>query len=421
MNKSKDDKKGGRVIIFTVSLLGRFQILYQGNILSDDDIRSEKLVNLFSYIVLHRERSLSVQELTEALWKEDETDNPAGALKNLMYRLRTIFKKHFGDADFIMTSRGAYYWNPEMEVVVDVELFEQNCNMGKKEQSENCRKSISHYEEAVELYQGDFLAKYIDNNWILPVSTYYHSLFLSSAKKLAELYEEEEDYQNMERVCAKALQFDKVDEQIHCLRIGAMIHQNKQKLAEEYYENAVKVLYEALGVRNTAGLKKVYKELLKMKKSSAAAAIEEIQQDMLEPEKPEGAYICGYAVFREAYRMEARRIHRLGIAEYVLLLTMTVNEETVKAGNEKMEKFLLNNAMDRMEEVLRDSLRIGDVASRYSDTQFVVLLPTCSQESSMMVISRILSRFSKYPDSRRIKVKSDIEEVTMSGRFGERG
>ena len=100
---------------------------------------------------------------------------------------------------------------------------------------------------------------------------------------------------------------------------------------------------------------------------------------------------------------------------------MTINEDTVKVENDKMEKFLLNNAMDRMEEVLRDSLRIGDVASRYSDTQFVVLLPTCSQESGMMVTSRILSRFSKYPDSRRIKIKSDIEEVTMSGRFGERG
>lgn len=402
-------------VILTVNLLGKFQILYQGHVLNDDNIRSEMLVKLLSYILIHREHSLSVQELSEAMWQEDETDNPAGALKNLMYRLRTILKKHFGEQEFIRTSRGAYSWNEEVKVVIDVEEFEKNCKLAKE--AGNKESAISYYEEAVELYQGDFLAKYSDSKWIVPISTYFHSLFLSGIKNLAELYEEKGEYENMERVCAKALTYDMVDEQIHCLRIRSMIHQNKQKLAEEYYDTAVKVLYEELGVRNTQGLKQVYKELMKMKKGSAAAAIDEIHRDMREPGEPDGAYICGYAVFREAYRMEARRIHRMGMAEYVLLLTLTVDEKYGKAENEQMESFMLNKAMNSLEGVLKDSLRIGDVAARYSDSQFVILLPTCSYESGMMVASRIISRFNEIPGIKKIRIKSDIEEVTLSDPF----
>ena len=52
---------------------------------------------LLIYLLIHREHPVSVRELSEALWREDEIENPAGALKNLMYRLRTIMKKNISE------------------------------------------------------------------------------------------------------------------------------------------------------------------------------------------------------------------------------------------------------------------------------------------------------------------------------------
>lgn len=403
------------IVIFTVSLLGKFQILYKGNVLHDGNVRSAMLVKLLAYLLLNRAHASSVQELSDALWQENETENPAGALKNLMYRLRKILKRTFGEEEFIRTNRGAYSWNPEIRVLIDTEEFEAGCRRAREEVDK--RAAIACYEEAIELYQGSFLAKYDDSRWILPAATYFHSLFLSSSKNLAELYEGAKDYESMERVCVKALKYDMADEQIHCLRIRSMIRQNKQQLAEEYYDTAVKVLYQELGVRNTQGLQKIHKELLRMKKSSIAARMEEIHQDMQEPEEPEGAYICGYAMFREAYRMEARRIERLGMAEYVLLLTLTVDERCGKTENVQMEYFMLDKAMNNLEGVVKESLRIGDVAARYSDTQFVILLPACSYEAGMMVAARIISKFQNNPGSKRIRISSDIKEVTSSDPF----
>ena len=51
-------------------------------------------------------------------------DNRAGALKNLMYRLRNTLKKNLGEEDYILTGRGTYYWNPDIPIWLDCEEFD---------------------------------------------------------------------------------------------------------------------------------------------------------------------------------------------------------------------------------------------------------------------------------------------------------
>ena len=68
-----------------------------------------------------------------------------------------------------------------------------------------------------------------------------------------------------------------------------------------------------------------------------------------------------------------------------------------------------------LERVLCDTLRIGDVVSRYSSTQYVVMLNSCNYENCALVANRVLSRF--YQISSKIKglqVHMDIEEVVAA-------
>lgn len=64
--------------------------------LDEDTFHSEMMTKLLVYILCYRKKEMPIQELTEALWDEDESDNPTGALKNLMYRLRNLLKKTWG-------------------------------------------------------------------------------------------------------------------------------------------------------------------------------------------------------------------------------------------------------------------------------------------------------------------------------------
>lgn len=397
-------------IMLNVNMFGKFQVVCDDKILDGDQINSMMLMKLFVYMILRRDKALSVDEIAMALWREEETDNPAGALKNLMYRLRTLLKKQFGEQNFILTNRGSYQWNPEIEISLDVEQFEKISESAKIAQHTEEKKEL--YEAAIELYKGDFMPKMADLHWSVTLTTYYHSLFLACVKGLAEIYKEQQCYDELEILANRAILQDNVEELFYYYLIYARMEKNQINLALESYEKACEILYEELGVHNPERLQEVYEELLKKNKSVKAEDISEIQEDMLE-ENPSGTFFCGYPVFKEIYRLEARKIMRIGGAEYVLLLTLNVPGST--KDSEKIGKFRMQKAMEKMEEVISTSLRNGDVAAKYSDSQFVILLPFCSYESGMLVAERIISNFYKeYKKFQSIKIKVNLEEVASA-------
>lgn len=394
--------------IATVTLFGRLCLIYNDISLTEDIIRSEMVSKLLAYILLHHDKMLTVRELSDMLWNEGEgSENPAGALKNLMYRLRTLLKKQFGeDVQFLNTSQGGYYWNPEIPVLLDTEELEKNAREARL--AESLDEKLICFERVLSLYQGSFLDNFSFEQWVVPVSAYYHSMFINVSKDFAKVCLKEKLYEGMERVCARAIRFDNLDEELHQLILEAMIGQNKQAQAQQYYENTMKRFYEALGTRNFPLLQEVHTKILAMKRVSDVAETVDISQDVQE-ENPKGAYICGYAVFRELYRIEARRVGRLGMSEYIMYLTVSVKKEV--AANESTERYLVNRGMDRLEEILRGGLRIGDVAARYSDSQFLVLLPTCTFEDGEMIAARIKDMFYAGGKNSKVDLQHQVEEV----------
>lgn len=394
--------------MIVVKSLGKFEISDGVHIINDEVIRSDMVKKLLMYLLVHREHTVTVQELSDALWQEDEVDNPAGALKNLMYRLRTLLKKNLGDVSYIITSQGSYGWNTDIEVELDIEKFEMYY---KKAKATTVDAGIADYESAVALYRGEFMENNLDHHWAVTLSTYYHSMFLNAVKVLAGIYLERERYQDVEDLSVYAVQMDKVDEELYCYHIMALIKQNKCELAMKRYEEACKILYDALGVRNPARLKQVQSELLQMSKSSEAETLENIHDDMMEDEDSAGVYFCGYPVFREIYRLEVRKNSRLGEAEYIVLFTVEIQDD-VKVDNDKMERFIIEQGMSRLKTTLGKVLRIGDVAARYSDSQFIVLLPTCTYESSVMVAKRVLEYYSTIDKSKKVRIKTEFEQLS---------
>ena len=395
--------------MLTVKSLGKFQITYGEHILNDELLRSDMLKKLLMYMLTHREHPISIQELSEALWSEDEIDNPAGALKNLMYRLRTIMKKYISDDKFIITSQGSYAWNNEIEVELDAERFEEFCKNAKVSKDEIV--ILQNYESAVALYKGEFMENELDHHWAVTLSTYYHSMFLNAVKALAKQYIKMERYQDIEDLSVHALRMDRVDEELYCYHITALIKGNKYDLAMKRYDEAVKTLQDALGVHNPTKLQKVQQELLKMNKGTAAEALENIHEDMVEEEESVGVYFCGYPVFKEIYRLEVRKNARLCEAEYIVLFTVGLNDK-LSADNDKMKKFLVEQGMKNLKNTLKKVLRIGDVAARYSDSQFIVLLPTCTYESSVAVAKRVTENFAILDKAKRVVIKTEFEQLS---------
>ncbi len=387
-----------------VQLFGKFTITDGRKSINEETLHSKKLTRMLAYIIVNRDSVLSHQRLIEVFW-EDDTRRPEGALKNLMYRLRTIMKE-LGDEQYICTFQGAYQWNPEIPVETDYERFEALAEKVHGSRRDGETKRLC--EEAIACYQGNISVRIAEEPWILSKTIWYQSLYMDIVKTLCAIYKEEEKWNLLEQLCNQALAVEAYDEEIHCRMLESLRGQKKYKLAAAHYERAAKLFYNNMGIRLSGRIREIYQSLLRESggsTSSIAALVEETR----EHEDPKGAYLCEYSVFRQIYRVEARRVTRLGIAVYLLMLTVQP-----KSGGfaEESGETMLGKAVDALEKVICASLRAGDVISRYSPTQFIIILPTCSYESGTGVAERIRKNFRKSAEKYRCDIAYELAELS---------
>ena len=396
-----------------VKMLGEFMIEYAGNCLTETEIRSNQIIKLLTFLLINRERMIPLQELFNALWGEEEIENPTGALKNLVYRLRNVLKK-IGNQKYILYVKGSYCWNPELPVNLDCETFENKCNQA---QAGNLAldERIRIYEEALELYQGVLLPKFDVELWVIPLATYYYSRYLTASKELASLYYEKGNYQALEELTRKTLKYDNLDEELHYWVIKGLLGQNKVNLALDYYREAQNLLYRGLGIRTSEKLDEVYEEILSME-NVEISNMEDIYRDIFE-KSSKGVFICEYTIFREIFRLETRRVKRMGVAEYVLLFSIYMVDAL--RYDKKQLLVMLKKNMSRFEEILKKSLREGDVVTRCSDTQYVVLLPVCNYENGTMVAERIKGSFYREYGKKHVSIEYELKEIFSQREWKE--
>lgn len=388
----------------TVRMFGEFQMTNQDGVLNAEVIRSEMLTRLLTYMICNRNKSVTAQELMEFLWAEKESDNPAGALKNLMYRLRNFLKKVWGAYDFIQTGKGTYQWNPDIILHVDIEEFELCC----KHTGEDMEEEIAMSRRAFSLYQGALLPELSGEYWVISMSTYYQSMYLKLVKRFAKLLEEEKNFAEEEEVCRKALQLEPLDEEIHCFLMRAMIAENKHQMAAEHYQETVKYLYDTLGVRPSEELQELYETMQKIQHEHESN-IDIIQEDLKEKNLPTGAFLCEYGVFRKIYALESRSTSRMGISVHLSLVSMHLNFQSALGNEVQHDK--MKEGMALLEETLLRGLRSSDVICRYSVNQFLIMLPACQYEDAKMVMNRLRDMFYHSGRMKNVILQYSIDEI----------
>ena len=217
--------------MLSIKTMGYFSMTDGEKTITDDNLRSTMVLKLLLYVILYRDKELSSEDIAAAIWQDEDIENPIGALKNLMYRLRKSLNEYMGDEEYIITKKGAYSWNPKIPVSLDVEWLEHLIAEAKKEPVKE--KSIETYKAALAYYKGDFASKIADLHWVATRSTYYHSMYLSAVKSLAELYVQTKSYEALEKLCSEALKFETADEQLFCYQIEARMRSGKTALAIE--------------------------------------------------------------------------------------------------------------------------------------------------------------------------------------------
>lgn len=388
----------------SIRLFGGFRMERDGKVLTDDINRSQKHWSVLAYLVIHRDRDIPQTELIEQFWQEENCANPASALKTLLYRIRAMIEPLFGDdTEAVVSRRGSYAWNRDLPCEVDMDLFEDLCLHASAPGLESGER-LELLRRATGLYKGMLLPKLSDQIWLMPLATRLHSLYVTAVKMLFDLLMERELYDELATVCLRATELDPMNESLHIMAIRALLFQGRNSAALSHYEKATEMLYRSLGVRPSDELRELYTEIMSVEKGMETD-LEVIQADLREAARRPGAYVCEYGFFQEVYRLEARRYQRSGTCVHIALLTVSLPDGSMPTLKQ------LNITMDQLLVALQTQLRSGDVVSRYSAAQYVVMLPAANYENSRSVMERIISAFYRQHRHNFLTISYKIREV----------
>ena len=392
--------------IFYVKLLGELELNYKGKSISEKSSKAKKIWNLFAYIVMHKNRLLLQTDLIDTIWPEDENSNPKSSLKTSLYRIRAMLEELAIDGEeFIVSSRGAYSWNNDIKCKVDAIEFENLCLKSEKEEYDIDAR-IKILEDAINMYNGDFLKRFASDLWVIPLITHYHSLYVDKIKDLLELLEVKQDYEAMEKYALNAIKIESYDEKIHCYLVKSFMKQGNNTAAIAHYNKATKILLANLGVQPSAELRNLYLEVLKTQKS-LETNLDRIIEDLKEAEGQKGAFVCDYGIFKETYKIVTRQAARNNRSISIVLITVCDSHGELPDLN------ILDTVMEKLVVVIRDDLRSGDVVSKYSGAQFVLMLPDAKNKDAIKITERIIRSFYRNNRKSLLQFKYKINEIKV--------
>ncbi len=133
--------------------------------------------------------------------------------------------------------------------------------------------------------------------------------------------------------------------------------------------------------------------------------IAQLKSHLTEEAPAMGAYSVDYGNFEKIYRLIARSLSRNKKDAQIILFSITENIHGT------MEISDLNDAMDVLERCIVGSLRKGDVTSRYSSSQQVVIMIDSNQENGHMIAERIIANYCRMYDNYNLDLVYNIEEI----------
>lgn len=380
--------------VIHVSMLGRFSVCRGDRSIDDHSNRMKKVWLLMAYMIYARDRKHTQEQYLSLLQSNDsDADDPAGRLKALLYRARTLLNG-LGEKEghrLIVHKDGCYGWNTQIPTVLDVEEFDKLCTAAKQADQEDTRLTL--YLDAIRLYEGDFLPKLNMEAWVMPIHTYYHQMYLDAVEFCLPVLEKHERWQETSELCSKALQIEPYSELLYQHLIRCRIHEGNKTAAVTVYEQMSQLLFETFGVMPSEESRRLYREAVR-EVSDSSVPIDSVREDLRENTGARGAMFCQYDFFRLLYQVQARALIRSGDVIHIALLSLHGQNR------QELPRRSLDTAMENLQNLVLNNLRHGDVVTRCSISQLILMLPQANYENSCAVCQRIIKAFQRqYPHS----------------------
>jgi DNA-binding SARP family transcriptional activator len=245
-------------ISVSVHMLGIFNVTIQETSLNLPTSRS---LSLFKYLLLHHKQFTPREVLMEVFWPDSEPETARNNLNVANHSLRRAIRKVIF-LPVIVFRDGAYGFEDNVEVWLDIEEFERCVRAGQRlEASNQGTAAIAEYEAAVSLYQGDFLEQNPYEEWTVLERERLRIAYLETLDRLSHIYFRQERYAMCISVCKLILIRDRCREDAHSLLMRCYSRQGQNHLALRQYQVCVEALQMELDVEPAPETTHLYKRI----------------------------------------------------------------------------------------------------------------------------------------------------------------
>lgn len=388
MYMEKTDKGEQKCTLY-IQTLGTVRLTLGGRTISLHTSITGKAFQLFLLLAYTGTRGVTRTVLQDALYDRKTTD-AANALRINASRLRKLLlQSELPAHNYIVVDKNVYYLTePEYtgDFQVDVVLLEQLWEKIQKETEISAKREL--LEKACKLYEGEFLPALSGEVWVENLRGRFQEIYFNCVQFLCEILKQQQDYKSLVRVTADAMRLYPTEEWAK-LKMDGFVGLQKYKEAMEAYKDAVKDIFSEQGMAVSDQMWERFKSLNQYIENQSRN-LENIKEWLCEKERIPGAYCCSYPGFIDCYRMEARAAERKKRHGMLMICTIRDRQGAVITEAEKLQEY-----MDKLDQCVCVTLRRGDIYTRYSRDQILILVNDLKPEKAVSVENRIIGAFRK--------------------------
>ena len=229
----------------TVHLLGELRVAFGDHCV--ETWASGRGRAVFEYLVVHRHSRVRRDRLMAVFWPESSANAARNSLNVAIHGLRQTLRTAAGDRPIVICKDCSYFIEPDLDIWVDVEAFEEKLKSAEQHLSnDEAAQSQTDFEMAVSLYQGDFLADDPDESWGIVTREHLRLRYLDALDQLARLRFSAGDYVGCAESCLRILSYDTCREDAHCLLMRCHSRRGQPQLALRQYHSCATALHQEL-------------------------------------------------------------------------------------------------------------------------------------------------------------------------------
>lgn len=223
-----------------INMFGGFDIRTNLGRMRYIDFSSSQCCLMLIYLLLHRNRTVSVREIAEILWPDQLFDNPYNMIKSVAFRLRKLLSP-ISNQNIVVANHGTYAINEALHIIIDVDSFSKICDMLTKPYITEEEKLVL-YKNLINVYRGDFLPSFESEIWLLGKINYYQMRYWGALKDYLRLLETTGRFEEFFYVASNAMNATYADSDIYYYIISVLMKQNKLEMARSSYLKVEKML-----------------------------------------------------------------------------------------------------------------------------------------------------------------------------------